>query len=49
MKDFLSNNGPWDQLIKLENIELKKVLKGEFDVKERSLMVNLLEAHMAGT
>ena len=25
MKDFLSNNGPWDQLIKLENIELKNL------------------------
>jgi len=29
MKDFLSSNGPWDQLVRLENIELKELRDAE--------------------
>lgn len=29
MKDFLENNGPWDQLVRLNNIELRALKDGE--------------------
>ena len=35
MFDFLSNNGPWDQLIKLENIALQKI-QNELTIKLNS-------------
>ena len=37
MIDFISSNGPWDQLIKLKNVELK----GVFHEKEEKLTENL--------
>ena len=37
MTQFISNNGPWDQLVKLENIELREL----FDEKEEKLTENL--------
>lgn len=35
MFDFLSNNGPWDQLIKLQNITLEKI-QNELTIKLNS-------------
>ena len=35
MFDFLSNNGPWDQLIKLDNIALQKI-QNELTIKLNS-------------
>ena len=29
MRDFLSSNGPWDQLVRLDNIELRSLADGE--------------------
>ena len=37
MTDFILSNGPWDQLIELKNIELKKI----FNEKEEQLTENL--------
>ena len=37
MTDFISSNGPWDQLVKLKNVELKSL----FDKKEEKLTENL--------
>jgi len=37
MTDFILSNGPWDQLIELKNIELKKI----FNEKEQQLTENL--------
>jgi len=37
MQDFISSNGPWDQLVKLKNVELKSL----FHEKEEKLTENL--------
>ena len=39
MFDFLSNNGPWDQLIKLENIALQKI-QNELTIKLNSIRLD---------
>ena len=40
MGDFLSNNGPWDQLVSLENISLKIVQPNEKIILTENISVN---------
>lgn len=45
MADFLENNGPWDQLVSLENIKLNRLIRGDvfaFDIGITSLSDKLV-------
>lgn len=39
MKDFLENNGPWNQLVKIQNIEIQRIEEAEVIVLNERLKV----------
>ena len=43
MKKFLETNGPWDQLVELENIKINSIMNESVIIVEKDLTVNPIE------